>query len=161
LNALTESQLQAMANEAIARWQQTGLDAQQQALLGAARFQVVNLPDGIVGLESPANLRQSNIIQIDDNAGGRGWFIDSTPSDSYDFVFATATNEFIATPGSPAYGRIDLLTVISHELGHVLGLDHPDAAEHSPSVMASELATGVRRLPTAGDLAALNANRRS
>jgi len=49
-----------------------------------------------------------------------------------------------ATPGSEAYGRMDLLTVVTHELGHLLGLDHDD--ESSFGVMDHMLAAGSRYL---------------
>jgi hypothetical protein len=57
-----------------------------------------------------------------------------------------APAEFHATPASPAAGRIDLLTVVSHELGHILGL--PDLVnDHSGALMDEILEPGVRRLP--------------
>jgi hypothetical protein len=39
---------------------------------------------------------------------------------------------------------MDLLTVLMHELGHILGFDHEEEG-----VMAETLATGTRRSPTA------------
>src|SRR5262249_61032045 len=53
--------------------------------------------------------------------------------------------------GSPAAGHVDLLTVVTHELGHVLGLDHDEAVD---DVMAESLVPGVRRVPTAAPQAA-------
>ena len=41
-------------------------------------------------------------------------------------------------------GRMDLLTVFEHELGHILGYEHTDYGLMSPT-----LATGVRETPTA------------
>ena len=40
-------------------------------------------------------------------------------------------------------GRMDLLTILEHEVGHFLGYDHTKAGK-----MADILFTGVRRSPT-------------
>ena len=58
--------------------------------------------------------------------------------------------EELARPGSPAAGRVDLLTVLEHELGHVIGLSDNT---HAGDLMDITLGLGVRRAPTAGDLA--------
>jgi hypothetical protein len=42
---------------------------------------------------------------------------------------------------------MDLLTVVAHELGHVLGLDDLYGAEHADDLMSAMLPPGVRRLP--------------
>ncbi len=62
-------------------------------------------------------------IYIDVNAAGYGWFIDVTPHEHNEFVTSSALS-LIALPNSKADGRIDLWTVILHELGHLMGHNH-------------------------------------
>jgi hypothetical protein len=54
---------------------------------------------------------------------GAGWFVDPNPSDNSKFE-GTVVNAFAsyAQPGSPADGKGDLLTAVTHELGHALGI---------------------------------------
>jgi hypothetical protein len=47
--------------------------------------------------------------------------------------------------GGHGWDQIDLLTVVTHELGHLLGFEH----EEGEGVLAASLPTGVRRLPAA------------
>ena len=44
---------------------------------------------------------------------------------------------------TPAAGQVDLLTVLSHEIGHVLGYDHSDSAS---DLMAATSAAGHQTL---------------
>src|SRR5205085_2822207 len=53
-----------------------------------------------------------------------------------------------AGPDSPAFGRIDLLTVVEHELGHVLGLSDLDPLAVPHDLLTETLTAGVRRFPT-------------
>ena len=76
---------------------------------------------------------------LDTNAAGWGWFVDATPHNDSEFV----------TPGNQGeQHRIDLLTVLEHELGHLLGSEHTDSG-----VMEESLTVGTRRTPVVRDQA--------
>ena len=55
--------------------------------------------------------------------------------------------ELLASPGSAAANDVDLLTVLEHELGHVLGL--PDNAQDG-DLMDITLGLGIRRAQHCG-----------
>ena len=76
-------------------------------------------------------------LVIDDDAAGFGWFLDPTP----------ATDEEFAESAYEAEERMDLLTAVMHELGHLLGRDHADDARSPAALMSSSLSAGQRRLP--------------
>src|SRR5262249_55223882 len=86
-------------------------------------------------------------VTMDAAAAGYGWFCGSTAGDTA-FGSVVAPKELQAAPGSPALGRMDLLTVVEHELGHVLGLDDLDPQAVPHDLLTTTLAPGVRRLPT-------------
>ena len=79
-------------------------------------------------------------IYLDRDADGHGWFVDATPGANEEFDHAGN-----ALSNGPAAGRMDLLTVLAHELGHALGLE--DLLGESDDLMAEALAAGVRRSP--------------
>jgi len=60
--------------------------------------------------------------------------------------------QFIAKPDSAAEGHIDLMTVLMHELGHVMGLGHVSSAVDGTRLMAGSIDPGIRRLPSTLDL---------
>jgi hypothetical protein len=102
--------------------------------------------DDLPGLRL-AEARGRDLIVLDVNAAGHGWFVDSTPRDDAEFRLALGGLIGAAT-GSPAHGRIDLVSALAHELAHLAG------AEHAPSgvgVMAETLGAGLRSLPADGD----------
>ena len=99
-----------------------------------------DLPGRFIGAAFPG------VIVLDADAAGHGWFVDPTPQESSEFANRSGQCR-LADTDSPAQGRIDLLTVMAHELGHVLGLDDSNAGPDSSDVMAGLLQPGVRRLP--------------
>ena len=136
---LTQPMLAPIVAEAIARWQEAGAAPQGLAALSHVDVRIADLSGPLLGMAG------TGVITIDQDAAGYGWFIDPTPADD---------SEFGAVAQGPARGRVDLLSVVAHELGHELGLDHDDGDD----VMAEALPVGVRRVPVAvrapGSLAA-------
>jgi hypothetical protein len=112
-----------------------------RVLRGHGRFrpqpdELANLGGSYLGLADP----DTHAIRIDDDAAGYGWFVDATPRDD---------SEFRRQGDKRVRGRMDLLSVIAHELGHLVGLDDDHNAGHAADVMADSLAVGTRRMPTA------------
>jgi len=108
-----------------------------------ASLTFADLPDGALGQST------GTTITLDDNAAGRGWFIDSTPWANEEWLPTHNPNEWVAKAGSAAAGKMDMLSVLLHEYGHALGIEH--SADHS-SYMATTLTPGVRRLPSSEEL---------
>jgi hypothetical protein len=100
------------------------------------------LPDTLLAVT------EGSTIYLDVNAAGFGWFVDATPSDSREFHEANGT--LAAFRGSEAFGRMDLLTVLTHELGHVLGMAHTDNG-----LMSATLGAGTRSKDLAADQQAI------
>jgi hypothetical protein len=142
VQALTAGQLSAILAEAEDRWAALGLSAADVARLHDVTAEVADLPDGYLA----AAPLYGNTIYVDVTAAGYGWFVDPTPADDSEFA-ATAIE-------GPAAGQMDLLTVVMHELGHVLGLDSQYQGDPS-DLMAAYLGTGERRLPRAADFVAI------
>jgi RHS repeat-associated protein len=69
-----------------------------------------NLPGMQIAEARPATNSSTPQIIIDTDGAGFGWFVDATPSTDDEF-----TSDSIATT------RFDLLTVLTHEIGHLLG----------------------------------------
>src|SRR5262249_8980647 len=123
-------------------WALAGLNSDQMAKLRNAKIQITDLPGRYLGVT------MDNAIYIDRNAAGRGWFVDSTPGDDEEFGGLDPN----------IYYSVDLLTVVSHELGHVLGLEDLDVLGHEADIMAETLATGQRRVASESAVDALFAD---
>jgi hypothetical protein len=111
---LTDAELQVVAAAAVDLWAAAGADAR---VLATVRFRIADL-EGLTLAET-----RGRTIVVDPTAAGHGWH---TGIDT-----------------APAPDRMDLLTVLLHELGHLLGYDHHHAGGPG-DLMFETLAPGVR-----------------
>jgi hypothetical protein len=140
--ALEASQAATLLQAAAARWLAAGLDASSVAVLLRADVMVIDLAGPTLGLADAGSQR----IWLDANAAGYGWFVDATPLVDEEFTLAD-DDVLKASAESGLANRVDLLTVLAHELGHLLGLQDLASDTHAGELMADRLSTGVRRLP--------------
>jgi hypothetical protein len=138
---VTSAMVAPIAAEAKRRWADSGLlDAAGLAQLDSVSVHIADF-DGLV-----LGVQVGNTVLLDSDAAGHGWFVDATPALNEEFGLRAGDDELLAWQGSPAFNRIDMLTVIMHEFGHVIGLEHPETAGDSHDVMAATLSPSVRRL---------------
>ncbi len=133
--AISFGQLFPVVDEALSRTE--GIREQHAAgVLHDVTFEITDLPGDLLG-----RAMGTSVIQIDVNAAGHGWFVDPTPADDREFRPTWGRGEMFALSHSPAHTRVDLLTVVLHELGHVIGHDHSDEG-----VMEKSIPLGTRRV---------------
>jgi hypothetical protein len=119
---LTMSMVDAAAEIAVSSWINVlGSGDARLAALGDMHFTIADLPGDELGRA------EGNVVTLDVDAAGSGWFFSVT---------------------GEADTRMDLVTVVTHEVGHVLGFDHADADKYA--VMDGQLELGVRLLDAAG-----------
>jgi hypothetical protein len=114
---LTDAELAPVLQQAIANWSAAGANAAQ---LSSVKVQIGHLNGNLVGWTD------ANQITLDADAAGWGWYT--------------------GLQDNPVANRMDLLTVVEHELGHELGLNDLDPATHPCDIMAATLPTGTRRI---------------
>jgi hypothetical protein len=140
--SLSVDDVQPIFDAALDRLESAGAPASAVLALVDLSIRVEDLKGNLLAKSLPGS------IVLDIDAAGIGWFLDPTPEADEEF----AEGGF---PGDDlnSLGRIDLLTVILHELGHQFGgQDVNDDLEH---FLAEKLAPGQRRIPGEDDLDAL------
>lgn len=134
--------IELFAQEGIARWTEVGISSEMLAELQGLQYQLADLQPGVL-----ASASANDVISIDRDAAGFGWFVDASPED--DAEFTQDSDGFLRGQTLASQAGFDLLTAIMHEQGHALGLGHDFENE---SLMDDALPSGQRRLPSALDL---------
>ncbi|WP_406699030.1 tandem-95 repeat protein [Singulisphaera sp. Ch08] len=118
-----------IVDAALARWRDAGADDARIEALRSVPIRIADLAGDELGFAG------ADGITIDRDAAGYGWFVDPTPDSDSEFTTGVA---------GPAAALIDLLSVLEHEFGHLLGFGHSDHAGLD-DLMAEALRPGVRR----------------
>jgi autotransporter-associated beta strand protein len=138
---LTESALDAVLPLAREYWVSTGLADWQLTQLYQTPIAIGDLSyRGALGVAKPEG------IWLDASGAGLGWSVGSSQLSvvSGPWAVSSSTSEF----RPPSFGY-DLLTVVTHELGHVLGHGDLDPHDHPDHIMAGVLQPGAGRVEIA------------
>jgi uncharacterized repeat protein (TIGR01451 family) len=114
--AVNDSQIKHVINAAICWWEDHGISAEQLGQLKSATVEIADLGEDAQGWWLGNS--SGSLITIDDDAADHGWSLGL---------------------GDVAHNKVDLFSVLVHEMGHVLGKSDED--------MGNTLAVGERMLP--------------
>ncbi len=134
--ALAPAALEPVISAVLADWHARGVSADLLQRLTRVEFALADLPPSYLGMAV------GNKVYLDRDAAGHGWFVDPTPAEASEFA-PSATGQEQRAVDSAALDRMDLASVVSHELGHVAGLE--DLASEPGRLMNAALRPGVRR----------------
>jgi hypothetical protein len=120
LAPLTSAQVAPLLVSAASHWSLTNPEV--FSLLPTIDVRIAPLPNQVLGLAS----EPTRTLWLSPTAAGHGWHTGLEPLSSHTT-------------------RMDLLSVVTHELGHLLGYDDLDAAAHPNSTMTETIPTATRR----------------
>ncbi|MES2778026.1 MAG: Ig-like domain-containing protein [Bacteroidota bacterium] len=137
-NMLTAAKMKSIHEAAIRRWISAGANKRHVQKMRAVVIKIDEVAGNFIGTS------EKGIIKLDKNAAGYGWFFDQTPYDDREFANKNTLHSYVHIN---AKGKMDLLTVLMHELGHQIGLDDNYLDHESPTLMYGYINPGERRLP--------------
>ena len=137
--------LEPIVTEAIAEWREAGAPPQAVDAMKDVPFSVTDLAASYLGWS------ENGQVVIDLDAADHGWFVDPTPEIDEEFEPSEAEGQ-LRTLDPQVVDRMDLLTVVAHELGHIAGLKDLD---FSDGLMSDTLSKGIRRKPGLEEIDAL------
>jgi hypothetical protein len=138
--SVSTGQLAATVQAALARLSAAGVSPSVLGQLASADYELGTLPTGLLGsTDVPGNQ-----VMLSLDAAGQGWFVDQTPLQDEEYLAGDANTPLTALAGSPAAGKIDLLTAVLHEMGHLVGRPDVSVLDHPADLMAGALAPGQR-----------------
>lgn len=118
VDSLTTEELAPLVTIAINSWAAQGISSQELAMLQATQFMIRDLGNGGLAL-----VDGNRVINLDDNAAGHGWSLQAD---------------------KPSGDRYDLLTVLAHEMGHLLGHEDLNPLTAGDELMNAFLGLGER-----------------
>jgi hypothetical protein len=138
---LSQATLTSVVDQALHLLSSAGVDPLVINQLASAHYLMGALPGADLGLTNPL----TQTVQISSNAAGYGWYVDTSAGNSA-FNKGGPGGSLTAQPRGPAAGKMDLLTVVLHEMGHLTGQSDLSSATNPNDLMADTLAPGIRRV---------------
>ena len=133
--SLQQEVVQPTVVQALMAWHAAGLEARRLHQLAGVSVTITDLPGNVLARAA------GRAIVLDHDAAGNGWYVDPTPWEHGEFGGAQGAGYAV---NGPAAERMDLLTTLTHEFGHLLGFDD---SRRLNDVMNHELDVGRRVLP--------------
>ena len=93
--------LPALVDAALLHWAAAGISAGDSNVCTTPNWRIADLGSDLLGLTA------GDVITLDDDAAGHGWFLDPTPQANEEFSVSSVDGVFAAPGDGPAAGRMD------------------------------------------------------